>query len=333
MNRVGAIAQSLGVNRNWQTFDDFKRFVQSMADQGTPVSDVFEYLVHRGVDTSVKSGSLSTTVGWRLTGTGPAGRGIINGLNNTARRVLNSNGVRVREGTEMMTEPIAMQFFSTNNPTLDLYLRTPGMFFQRVGRQIGDSKIGKVWRENMSGRGAEFKQTIRDGHYSVPAAQRSAPGKVIQSKEALRSMARGSQMARRAGNQFDSMRRGWQDTVLPILRKRLPGIADAELGVLLKQAVNGNEEAIEQVGEEAVRVTKEFTRSLGEEAHRLGGDEFISFLDDWTPRVLTEESAEAIGKRWAANRYTPQGDFANAGFTKNRRYVSVSYTHLRAHET
>ena len=24
MNRVGAIAQSLGVNRNWQTFDDFK---------------------------------------------------------------------------------------------------------------------------------------------------------------------------------------------------------------------------------------------------------------------------------------------------------------------
>ena len=322
MNRVGAIAQSLGVNRNWQTFDDFRGFVQNMADQGTPVSDVFEYLVHRGVDTSVKSGSLSTTVGWRLTGTGPAGRGIINGLNNTARRVVNSNGVRVREGTEMMTEPIAMQFFSTNNPTLDLYLRTPGMFFQRVGRQIGDSKIGKIWRENMSGRGTDFKQTIRDGHYSVPAAQRSAPGKVIQSKEALRSMARGSQMGRRAGNQFDSMRRGWQDTVLPILRKRVPGVADAELGVLLKQAVNGNEEAIETIGEEAVRVTKEFTRSVGEEAHRLGGDEFISFLDDWTPRVLTEESADAIGKRWANNRYTPQGDFANAGFTKNRRYVS-----------
>ena len=332
MNRVGAIAQSLGVNRNWQTFDDFRGFVQSMADQGTPVSDVFEYLVHRGVDTSVKSGALSTTVGWRLTGTGPAGRGIINGLNNTARRVVNSNGVRVREGTEMMTEPIAMQFFSTNNPTLDLYLRTPGMFFQRVGRQIGDSKIGKVWRENMSGRGAEFKQTIRDGHYSVPAAQRSAPGKVIQSKEALRSMARGSQMARRAGNQFDSMRRGWQDTVLPILRKKLPGIADVELGQILKQLVNNPKAEEITVGGttvlvdddllEALRVTQEFTRSLGEEAHRLGGDEFISFLDDWTPRVLTEESADAIGKRWDANKYTPRGKFADAGFTKNRRYVS-----------
>lgn len=322
MNRVGAIAQELGVNKNWQTLDDFRAFVRGMADQGTPVSDQFEYLVHRGIDTSTKSGSLSTTVGWRLTGTGEAGRGIINKLSSGARKILNSNGVRVREGSDFMTEPIAMQFFSTNNPSLDLFLRTPGMFFQRVGRQLGERGPVKFVREKMSGRGLEFKQIVRDGHQSVPLAQRSTPGQVIQAKEALRSMARGTQMSRRATGRFDGMRRGWQDTVLPILRQKLPGVADAELGVLLKQAINGNVEAIDQVGPEAIRITKEFTRELGEEAHRLGGDEFISFLDDWTPRVLTEESAEAIGKRWAANKYTPRGDFANAGFEKARRYVS-----------
>ena len=41
MNRVGAIAQKLGVNNNWQTWDEFRSFTQTMAAQGTPVSDDF----------------------------------------------------------------------------------------------------------------------------------------------------------------------------------------------------------------------------------------------------------------------------------------------------
>ena len=282
-------------------------------------------LIGKGVNTTERSGSLSTTVGWRLTGTGPAGRAVINKLSSGAKKIVNSNGVRVQEGKELMTSPIAMQFFSTNNPAFDAFLRSPGKFFQGLGRAAGERGPFKMVREKMSGRGLEFKQIVRDGHHKVPLAQRSTPGQVIQAKEALRSMARGTQMSRRASGRFESMRRGWQDEVLPILRKRLPGVADAELGVLLKQAVNGNEEATRQIGVEATRITKEFTRDLGEEAHRLGGDEFISFLDDWTPRVLTEESAEVISGRWAKNKYIrgrKTDGFANAGFEKKRRYVS-----------
>ena len=332
MNRVGAIAQKLGVNSSWQTQKEFSEFVASMAAQNRPVANNFQRLVNFGVNTSDTSGALSTTVGWRLTGTGPAGRGIINSLNRTARRVVNSNGHRVRETLDdFMTEPIALQFFSTNNPGLDLLMRSPGMGFQRIGRGISGSKLGEVWRRGLSGRGFEFKETIRNGHHKVPLGQRSAPGEVIKSKEALRAMSRGTQMGRKADGVFDTLRRGWQDTVIPILRQKLPGVADAELGAILRQATaNPDAKSFEYAGvtvvlkdiKEAIDLTKKFAREVGEEAHRLGGDEFLSFIDDWTPRILTDEAAEAIGKRWAAQNYTPRGSFAKSGMEMKRTYVS-----------
>ena len=332
MNRVGEIAQKLGVNGNWQTQKEFGDFVASMAAQNRPVANNFQRLVNFGVDTTEKSGALSTTVGWRLTGTGPAGRGIINGLNRVTRRVINTKGHRVRETLDdFMTEPIAMQFFSTNNPGLDLFLRSPGIGFQNLGRRIGDSKLGVGWRKGFSGRGADFKQTIRNGHHKVPLAQRTAPGDVVRAKEALRSLSRGTQMGRKADGVFDTMRRGWQDSIIPILRQKLPGVADAELGVIIRQAVANPDAVSFEVGgttvvlkeiQEAIEITQKFTREVGEEAHRLGGDEFLSFIDNWTPRVLTDEAADAIGDRWKANNYTPRGSFAKSGMEKKRRYVS-----------
>ena len=103
------------------------------------------------------------------------------------------------------------------------------------------------------------------------------------------------------------------------------------MGAILRQATaNPDAKSFEYAGvtvvlkdiKEAIDLTKKFAREVGEEAHRLGGDEFLSFIDDWTPRILTDEAAEAIGKRWAAQNYTPRGSFAKSGMEMKRTYVS-----------
>ena len=327
----------LGVNQRMETAAEFAARQEYNIAIGKPTpNEIFDPLV---APMDLGKGEFATTLSYKVPGTGILGRTVANRVINNLKRV-DRVAAKYSPGTvsnfthrfsqwDNLTQPVGIRLFTANKPMQDELLRE----LPQAARElfIGTGKRRKV-AQYFTGKGSDLKNTIAD--------VASTPNQVIEAKLSLRAMSRGSAKGKAVTNLLQRQTAVWKRDVLLLIETNLEVLTKAgnkaarelldqsgnnqevAIAQILKRAVNGEQEAIDLVGGEAVALTKELFGS-GDEgfigiAHQMSGQEFISELDDWSARILTPEAAAALkGKKNFTN-----DSFAPAGFETKRKLVS-----------
>jgi len=258
-------------------------------------------LGHKAFLTADEAAGMKIGIGMKVPGTGPIGRALR--IADPIERAINKV---TRAGVQA---PVGIRFMTSETPIIGkLAMGLPRGVRGAVNR-AGLSKAGQAL---VGGRLQDLKRTLRSTDDVVL---------IQQGKRLIHSVARGNSKGKYAKTQM-----------LQRVRLITEAIEDAGADpAMVYHAVGGDEAAAAQLAvldDSLLNTVQEGIEELRVMANQMGGSEFLSSVDNYVPRQLTDEAREALQEalgasgRYSQRTHRGRGAYQPTGPELRRSYLS-----------
>ena len=255
---------------------------------------------HRAFLTADEAVKMKLGIGLKVPGTGPIGRAL-----RIADPITNAINKVTRAGVQA---PVGIRFMTSETPIIGKLAMSLPRGVRGAVNRAGVSKVGNAL---VGGRLQDLKRTLRSTNDAVL---------IQQGKRVIHSVARGNSKGKYAKTQM-----------LQKLRLITEAIEDAGADpAMVYHAVGGDEAAARELAvldNSLLNTVQEGIEDLRVMANEMGGSEFLSSVDNYVPRQLTDEAREAIQESLAASgRYSQRthrgrGKYQPTGPELRRSYL------------
>ena len=256
---------------------------------------------HRAFLTADEAGKMKIGIGMKVPGTGPIGRAL-----RIADPITNAINKVTRAGVQA---PVGIRFMTSETPIIGkLAMSLPRGVRSAVNR-VGTSKVGNAL---VGGRLQDLKRTLRTTNDAVL---------IQQGKRVIHAVARGNSKGKYAKTQM-----------LQKVRLITEAIEDAGAdAAMVYHAVGGDEAAARELAvldDSLLNTVQEGIEDLRVMANEMGGSEFLSSVDNYVPRQLTDEARDALQEtlgasgRYSKRTHKGRGKYQPTGSELRRSYLS-----------
>ena len=256
---------------------------------------------HKAFLAADEAAKMKIGIGMKVPGTGPIGRALR--IADPIERAINKV---TRAGVQA---PVGIRFMTSETPIIGKLAMSLPRGVRGAVNRAGLSKAGKALT---GGRLQDLKRTLRETNDSVL---------IQQGKRVIHSVARGNSKGKYAKTQM-----------LQRVRLITEAIEDAGADpAMVYHAVGGDEAAAAQLAvldDSLLNTVQEGIEELRVMANQMGGSEFLSSVDNYVPRQLTDEAREALQEalgasgRYSQRTHKGRGKYQPTGPELRRSYLS-----------
>ena len=256
---------------------------------------------HRAFLTADEAARMKIGIGMKVPGTGPIGRALR--IADPIERAINKV---TRAGVQA---PVGIRFMTSETPIIGKLAMSLPRGVRGAVNRAGLSKVGNAL---VGGRLQDLKRTLRSTDDAVL---------IQQGKRVIHSVARGNSKGKYAKTQM-----------LQRVRLITEAIEDAGADpAMVYHAVGGDEAAAAQLAvldDSLLNTVQEGIEELRVMANQMGGSEFLSSVDNYVPRQLTDEAREALQEalgasgRYSKRTHRGRGAYQPTGPELRRSYLS-----------
>jgi len=256
---------------------------------------------HRAFVTAEEAAKMKIGIGMKVPGTGPIGRALR--IADPIERAINKV---TRAGVQA---PVGIRFMTSETPIIGKLAMSLPRGVRRAVNRAGLSKAGKALT---GGRLQDLKRTLRSTDDAVL---------IQQGKRVIHSVARGNSKGKYAKTQM-----------LQRVRLITEAIEDAGADpAMVYHAVGGDQAAARELAvldDSLLNTVQEGIEELRVMANQMGGSEFLSSVDNYVPRQLTDEAREALQEalgasgRYSKRTHRGRGKYQPTGSELRRSYLS-----------